>query len=189
MLLKLCGVVVQLIARWIRNRTVLGSNPMAGTSVTAFCVIPLSREFTHTCSGSIQPSHPSVGRQKMRSSAALRQQLTRSLGPLALGQGTCRVSWRWAEGYRNGRSASNPMGSAEEPNGCCCCCLLLQYPDLCIIVHVLGPQQACFSSDFCIKRFLEDDEIMPELLLVFQMLFCQVLSKLNICSVVLLRDL
>ena len=30
------------------------------------CVIPLSREFTHSCSRSTQPSHPSVGWQKWR---------------------------------------------------------------------------------------------------------------------------
>ena len=41
----------------------------------------------------------------MRSSSALRQQLIRSLGSLALSQGTCSISWCWAEGYANGRSA------------------------------------------------------------------------------------
>ena len=30
-----CGVVAQLIARWIRNRMVPGSNPVTGSRVTA----------------------------------------------------------------------------------------------------------------------------------------------------------
>ena len=39
----------------------------------------------------------------MRSSSALRQQLTRSVGPLAPCQGTRSVSWYQAGGYINGR--------------------------------------------------------------------------------------
>ena len=57
----------------------------------------------------------------MRSSSALRQQLTRSLGSLAPSQTTRSVSCCQAESYRNGRSAPNQMGSKERKCRCCCC--------------------------------------------------------------------
>ena len=56
------------------------------------------------------------------------QQLTRSLGSLAPGQGTCIIGRCKADGDRNGRSAANPIGGSEEeeeePKGRC---LLLLY--------------------------------------------------------------
>ena len=69
-------------------------------------------------------SAPFVGKN-MRSST-LRQRLTRSLVSLAPSQWTCNVFWCPAEGYRNGRSALNPMDSDEPYKGCCCCCCCIQ---------------------------------------------------------------
>ena len=73
------------------------------------CVIPVSREFTHDCSRSTQPSHPYAGRQKIKSSYALRQLLIRSLGSLAPSQETYSVSWCQAEGYGKGRPAPTQL--------------------------------------------------------------------------------
>ena len=60
---------------------------------------------------------PRVG--KTRSSSALRQQLSRSLGSLAPSK---VVNWCQAEGYRNERAVLDPVGS-EEPKYRCCCCI------------------------------------------------------------------
>ena len=90
---------------------------------SSHCVI-LLREFTHTCSRSTQPSHPSAGRRNWGAALCCDNNwhvpsvhYPRAREPAAL-------SWCQAEGYRNGRSAPNPMGSAE-PKGRCC------YADLC----------------------------------------------------------
>ena len=50
----------QAAACWIRNRAV----PVfeSGSGHLSHCVIPMSREFTHNCSRSTRPSHPSAGR-------------------------------------------------------------------------------------------------------------------------------
>ena len=71
--------------------------------------------FTHLLQ--VDSAQPSPCEQaKLRSSSALQQQLTRSLGPLAPSPGTCSVSWCQSEDYRKGRSAPNRMGFAE-PKG------------------------------------------------------------------------
>ena len=62
----------------------------------------------------------------------MRQELTRSLGSIASSQGTHSVRWCQGEGYRNGRSSPNLMGS-EEPKGRCCC--MLAGPIICTIMQ------------------------------------------------------
>ena len=95
------------VARWIRNRTVpfqVRIPYLAQTWVTHYhCVIPVCREFTHGCSRSTQPSHPSVGIEKWGVLCAASTSDT--FCRLTI-EGTCSVSWCHVEGCRNGREIS-----------------------------------------------------------------------------------
>ena len=98
-----------MVAHWIRNYAVPGSNSIVDTRVTAN-----SREQgIYTLLLEVDSVR---GSAKMRRIFALRQQLTRSLGSLVPSQVTRGVCWCQAEGYGNGRSAPNPMGYGE-PKG------------------------------------------------------------------------
>ena len=50
------------VAHWIRNLDSPGFESHGRHS--SCCVIPVTMEFTHSCSKSTQPSHPSVDRPK-----------------------------------------------------------------------------------------------------------------------------
>ena len=62
----------------------------------------------------------------MRSSSALRQQLTRSIGPLALGQELTALSGLRLRATEIGDQPQPNMGSAEEPKGRCCCYIYVE---------------------------------------------------------------
>ena len=100
----LCGVVAQLIARWIHND---GPGFESRSGHSTHCIIPLSRDSTHTRSRSTQPSHVSVGGQNEEQlcSAATTDTFPRFTSP---GPGNLQPKLCQAEGYRNGRSAPNP---------------------------------------------------------------------------------
>ena len=103
----------------------------------------------------------------MRSSSALRQQLTRSRGSLTPSQGIRSVGRCQAELFRNGISVPNPMGS-EEPKcrGCCSCCCLCPTTFLNLpIIYTLGPTGllASESVKLCDQNNFHDFATRPRI--------------------------